>query len=82
MIVYEVKTKKSIETVKEKAEKFFGTDGLGMKITNDDPCCISFSGGGGFVGINFSEDKNDKKITVELQSREWDYQVNKFTELL
>ncbi len=82
MIVYEVKTKKTKEALMDKAVSFFGPDGLGLEVTSREACCLSFSGGGGFVNMSLSEEENNKEITVELESREWDYQVKKFTQLI
>ena len=39
-------------------------------------CCVYFEGGGGFVRVTAS--KREKRTGVELETREWDYQVKQF----
>jgi hypothetical protein len=45
-------------------------------VTEQNPCCFSFAGGGGYVSVTVSA--GEKKTTVELETREWDYQVQQF----
>jgi hypothetical protein len=49
---------------------------MGLDTTGDNPCCITFEGGGGFVSVAAST--GEKKTAVELETREWDYQVKQF----
>jgi hypothetical protein len=60
----------------EKAAAFFGEDGLGLELVERDPCCASFKGGGGHVSLTVSE--GERRTEVELETREWDYQVRQF----
>ena len=76
MAAYSVKSKLSSEEAIEKAKAFVGAEGLGLDITDDSPCCANFVGGGGHVWVTGSED--EEGTTVELETREWDYQVKQF----
>jgi hypothetical protein len=73
---YGVETKLSAEEVIEKAKVYFGEGGLGLETTERNPCCVSFEGGGGHVTVTASE--GEKKTSVELETREWDYHVKRF----
>ncbi|MFO7850339.1 MAG: hypothetical protein R6V67_10295 [Spirochaetia bacterium] len=78
MAVYEKKVKKDIEKVLEETRAFFGPGGEGLEITQDEPCCLSFSGGGGHVSVSVSNEQSEKMTTLEIETREWDYQVRQF----
>ena len=79
MARYGKETKMEAEEVLRRAEKFFGTGGLGMKVVERNECCLSFEGSGGHVTVSAARCKPD--ITdVDLETREWDYQVKKFME--
>jgi hypothetical protein len=75
MARYSTETKLSPERVIEKARAYFGTE-MGLDTTDDNPCCITFEGGGGFVSVTVNA--GEKKTAVELETREWDYQVKQF----
>jgi hypothetical protein len=76
MPLYSVKTKKSPEEVVEQAKTYFGEEGLGLSISGENPCCVTFEGGGGHVSVTASQEEG--KTEVELETREWDYHVQKF----
>ena len=76
MARYSVETRLSPEQVIQKATAYFGPGGLGLTVTEQNPCCFSFTGGGGYVSVTASA--GEKKTTVELETREWDYQVQQF----
>ncbi|UCG66384.1 MAG: hypothetical protein JSW12_04985 [Deltaproteobacteria bacterium] len=59
---------------------FFGTEGLGLEEKDRNSCCITFEGGGGYVSVTVVEagDKRD----VDVESREWEYEVKKFLETI
>ncbi len=78
MAVYEKKVKKNVEKVLNEAKAFFGPGGEGLEITTDEPCCLSFSGSGGYVSVSVSNEENEKETTLEIETREWDYQVKQF----
>jgi hypothetical protein len=72
---YGVQTKLSPEQIIQKALDFFGKDGVGLEITDQSRCCVSFQGGGGHVSLTVIE---GEKTEVELVTREWDYDVKQF----
>ena len=76
MARYGVKTKLSSEKVIEKAIACFGEGGLGLDVVEQNPCCAYFEGGGGHVSITVSG--GERQTTVELETREWDYDVRRF----
>jgi hypothetical protein len=65
--------------VLRRAEAFFGPDGLGLKVVERSECCVSFEGSGGHVTISAARCR-PKKTEVDLETREWDYQVKRFME--
>jgi hypothetical protein len=76
MARYSLETKKSAEEVIRKAVDYFGEEGLGLSVANEDPCCVTFEGGGGHVSVTVSQ--GEARTAVELETREWDYQVRTF----
>jgi hypothetical protein len=73
---YSVETKQSPEEAIKKAMSYFGEGGLGLQADEQNPCCVHFEGGGGFVRVTAS--KGEKRTEVEWETREWDYQVKQF----
>jgi 4a-hydroxytetrahydrobiopterin dehydratase len=73
---YSVETKQSPEEAIKKAIGYFGEAGLGLQADEQNPCCVYFEGGGGFVRVTAG--KGEKRTEVELETREWDYQVKQF----
>jgi hypothetical protein len=71
-------SKLSPEEVIKRAVKFFGPGGYKLEVREQGDCCASFEGGGG--GVEVTAAAEGKKTTVELTSREWDYQVRQFME--
>ena len=69
-------TKLSPADVVERASRFFGKDGEGLKETERTPCCISFDGAGGYLSVSVAE-KNELR-TVDVETREFEYQAKKF----
>ena len=78
MLRLEVKTKLSTEKAIEQAVAFFGPDGYGLEVKENYKNHAYFEGGGGSVAISTSV--KDKKTTVDIVSREWDFQVQEFAE--
>ena len=76
MLKLNVKTKRKPEEVVKEALGFFGPDGYGLKITEQSDSCASFEGGGGAVTVFACNE--DKGTSVDLETREWDYQVKEF----
>jgi len=80
MARYGVETRRSPEEVIQLALTFFGEEGLGLSLTSEDGCCISFEGGGGHVTVAAAREgtPGEHRTNVELESREWDYHVRRF----
>ena len=78
MALYSVETKKGPEEIVAKAKAFFGEgeDGLGLSVSAENPCCVTFIGGGGHVSVTASEGEDRTEVTLE--TREWDHQVKTF----
>ena len=76
MARYGVETKLDPEKTLEQAVAFFGGGGLGLDVVEHSACCAFFEGGGGHVRVMVSG--GEKKTAVELETREWDYDVKQF----
>jgi hypothetical protein len=76
MASYRVETKRTPEQVIEMAEAHFGEGGLGLDAAEQNPCCVYFEGGGGYVSVTASV--GEDRTTVDLETREWDYPVRQF----
>ena len=80
MINLEVKTKISPEEIIKRTKAYFGKGGLGLNLVEESPGCLNFSGSGGFVNVLICSE--EETTSIELQSREWDYQVKEFAATL
>jgi hypothetical protein len=69
-------SKLSPTKVLERAIEFFGPDGIGLEVKEQDEGCARFEGGGGYVFVQVCE--KEKGTEVDLESREWEYQVKQF----
>ncbi len=69
-------TKLSPEEAVKRAVDFFGPGGYGLEVKNQESNCASFAGGGG--GVEVTACAEEKGTSVELESREWDFQVREF----
>ena len=76
MARYGKESKLSPDKVMEKALEFFGPGGLGLEVEEQGEGCVTFEGGGGHVFVQACE--GGKGSEVELETREWDYQVREF----
>ncbi len=76
MLKIATKTKLSPEEAVKRAVEFFGPGGYGLEVKNQTPDCAYFEGSGG--GVNVTACTEEKGTSVELESREWDYQVKEF----
>ena len=76
MLRMAVKTKLSPEETVKRAIEFFGPNGYGLEIREQSPTCACFEGGGG--GVDVITCAEEKGASVDLVSREWDYQVKEF----
>ena len=63
-----------------KAVEFFGKRGEQLDQKDRNPCCVYFEGGGGYVSISIVEES--KLRTVDLETREFEYQAKRFLETL
>ncbi len=76
MISMEGKTKFSPEEVVKKLKKYFGKGGQGLELTEENPQCLTFSGGGGYVTATVCSEEG--KTRVNLVAQEWEHQVKEF----
>jgi hypothetical protein len=76
MLKLNVRTKSKPEELVKKALEFFGPGGYGLKVTEQSDSCAYFEGGGG--GIQVTACSDDKGTSVDLETREWEYQVKEF----
>ena len=76
MLKLGTKTKLTPEETIKRAIAFFGTGGYGLKVIEETPTSVNFEGGGGGVAIVACAE--EKGSSVDLISREWDYQVKEF----
>lgn len=74
-------TKDSPAQVIEKASRFFGPDGVGLKVALREEEAIYFVGTGGHVQVTaftMQEATEDGATDVDIQSREWEKQAQDF----
>ena len=76
---YGIETELSPEEVMQKARAYFGEGGLGLALTEENECCLTFEGGGGHVTISVT---NGEKTDVDLVTREWMYDVKRFMNMI
>lgn len=76
MLNLNVKTKLKPEEVVKKALVFFGPGGYGLKVLEQSETCAYFEGTGGGVRVTTCTD--EKGTSVDLETREWEYQVKEF----
>jgi hypothetical protein len=76
MMKLSTKSKHSPEEVIKRAVKYFGPGGYGLRVNDEGNCCVNFEGGGGSVRVSAVTEK--KGSTVDVESREWDYQIEEF----
>jgi hypothetical protein len=80
MLNLEVKTRLSTDEVSQRARRFFGKGGLGLDVSEENPQCFSFTGGGGYVTATLCPEGNKTRVTLVTQ--EWDSQVKEFASSL
>jgi hypothetical protein len=76
MLKMEAKTKLSPEEIVKRAIAFFGPGGYGLEVEEQSAGYVCLEGGGGVVEVTALAQA--KGTSVELVSREWDYQVKEF----
>jgi hypothetical protein len=70
------KTRLKPEEVVRRAVNFFGPGGHGLEVTSESEGYVCLAGGGGVIEVIASAE--GKGASVELVSREWDYQAKEF----
>jgi len=76
MLKLNVRTRRKPEEVVKRALEFFGPGGYGLKVTEQSDTCAYFEGGGG--GIEVTAYSDGKGTSVDMETREWEYQVKEF----
>jgi len=76
MIHISKKSRLNPDEILVKACRYFGKGGEGLDETERGPCCISFSGAGGYVTVTVSERSDRREVDVE--TREFEYQAKRF----
>jgi hypothetical protein len=78
MIRITKQTRLKTEDIIQRASTFFGKEGEALEEKQRNPCCISFEGAGGYVTVSVVEE--DKYRTIEVETREFEYQAKRFLE--
>ena len=76
MLNLNVRTKRNPAEVIREAQGFFGPGGYGLKIVSQNDTGAYFEGGGG--GIKIAACTDDQGTSVDLETREWESQVEEF----
>ena len=80
MIRIAKQTRLKPEDIIVKAVKFFGKEGEQLEEKERNPCCVCFEGSGGYVSISVVDES--KMRTVDVETREFEYQLKRFIEML
>jgi hypothetical protein len=78
MILVGKETKRSAAQVLEQAIDFFGPNGVGLEITQQEATHVQFQGGGGYVAVRVQPQQDRGKHEVEIESREWENDAKRF----
>ena len=76
MIRMAKQTRLKSEEIIGRAVEFFGEKGEQLKERERNPCCVYFEGGGGYVMLSIAQE--DKKRTLDIETREFEYQAKRF----
>jgi len=82
MILVGKETKQSPAQVLDRAVKYFGPDNLGLEIVHWDAATVELQGGGGYVAVRAQQQQEMGLTSVEVEGREWEYDVERFLEEL
>jgi hypothetical protein len=77
MLKLSTETKLAGAEVIKRAVAYFGPSGLGLEVTGQNDASVTFEGGGGGVAVELQPGEGGKQ-TVDVSSREWDFQVREF----
>ncbi|MBN2040646.1 MAG: hypothetical protein JW864_11415 [Spirochaetes bacterium] len=72
-------TKLSSDEIKKKFKDYFGNE-LKLDLNDETDNCITYIGGGGYVTATIVTGKD--KNTVDMVTREWEFQVKDFLSIL
>ena len=80
MARYGIETKLNPADAIDAAVAYFGPDGVGLKIQDQGNNCVTFAGNQGYVSVSACqpEDGSSAGSELELETREWDYDVKHF----
>lgn len=78
MIRITKQTRLKTEDIIKRASTFFGKGGEALEEKQRNLCCISFEGAGGYVTVSVIEE--DKYRTIDVETREFEYQAKRFLE--
>jgi hypothetical protein len=75
------KSRLKADEILAKSSQYFGKEGgEGLDETERRGCCISFSGGGGYVTVTVCEQADQRE--VEVETREFEFQAKQFLDLV
>ncbi len=77
MASYSVRTKLSPEVALERVIHTFGPEGLGLTLSQQTEAYVVLEGGGGHVAA-VVRPTDDQRTEVDIETREWDYHVQRF----
>ena len=80
MIRMAKQTRLKPEEIIARAVEFFGEKGEQLKERERNQCCVYFEGGTGYVAISIAEER--KKRTLDIETREFEYQAKHFLKML
>lgn len=76
MLKISKETKLQPEQVLDKATAYFGPEGENLQTKERDACCVTFAGGGGYITVSVSDEEGSRSVDVE--TREFEYQARQF----
>lgn len=80
MILVGKESRQSTAQVLERAVDYFGPNGVGLEITQQDDSHVQLRGGGGYVAIRVQPQRDGGTTEVEIESREWEHDAERFLE--
>jgi hypothetical protein len=80
MLRLECRSKLPPEEVIEELKRFFAEGGLGLRLKEATPGCVTFEGGGGYITASLCQEASETR--VDMVTQEWDYHVKQFVSRL